>query len=109
MAHTCEPIKLKWGPVICEICRSKIGNCHPTHEQPDYYEVEPEQKIESVYRGVYFDKTRGKWKSGVYFAGKSFPTGSFDSELDALHAYNKMALTIGAGHKIQEAKPMRMT
>lgn len=45
----------------------------------------------SKYRGVTFDKRRGKWIAYIQVAGKYKSLGKFDSELDAARAYNEAA------------------
>lgn len=45
----------------------------------------------SIYRGVSYAKSSGKWRAGIQVEGKSINLGEFKKEKDAAQAYNKAA------------------
>lgn len=47
----------------------------------------------SAFKGVHFDKTRGKWRSQIYIDGRNHHVGYFDNEESAALAYNVYAAT----------------
>lgn len=47
--------------------------------------------VTSKFKGVYYFKRDGKYKSQVSFEGKQFYIGMFESELEAASAYNIVA------------------
>ncbi len=48
----------------------------------------------SIYKGVCWDKNRGKWMAGIKFEGKRYNLGRFSSELDAAIAYDEASVRI---------------
>lgn len=52
-------------------------------------------KNTSVYIGVYFDKTKKKWKASITHQGKKINLGSFDTELEAVEEYNDKCCELG--------------
>ncbi len=48
----------------------------------------------SVYKGVYWAKTRNRWYAGIKYNGKSRHLGSFKNEDDAAKAYNIAAINL---------------
>jgi hypothetical protein len=49
----------------------------------------------SIYKGVYWNKQRKKWRASLMFKGKYFHLGSFDNEDDAGQAYNDKIRELG--------------
>jgi hypothetical protein len=47
----------------------------------------------SIYKGVTWDKSRGKWQSKINHEGRCRNLGRYDSEVDAAHAYDAAAIT----------------
>lgn len=45
----------------------------------------------SIYKGVYWDKSRNKWQSNIVLNKKRKYIGRFDCEIDAAKAYDKKA------------------
>lgn len=45
----------------------------------------------SIYRGVSFSKSEGKWRAGIEVNGKSINLGNFDSQEEAALVYNVSA------------------
>lgn len=45
----------------------------------------------STYKGVHFDKRSSSWKTQIQKDGKRMAIGTFDTELEAVHAYNAAA------------------
>jgi hypothetical protein len=46
----------------------------------------------SGYKGVWFDKNRGKWSADLHFKGRTVHLGRFTSVIEAAKAYDKAAL-----------------
>lgn len=49
----------------------------------------------SKYRGVFWDKEKGKWRSAIGLSGDKFYLGSYNNERDAAIAYNNKAIELG--------------
>ena len=58
----------------------------------DILRNEIEKKYTSRFIGVCFDKNRNKWKSAISINNKSVNIGRFDTEHDAVNAYNKFII-----------------
>jgi len=50
------------------------------------------RKGSSKFKGVYWDKSKNKWKAAIGFKNKRITIGRFSSELEAAKAYNKAAI-----------------
>jgi len=48
-------------------------------------------KFTSKYKGVFWDKQRGKWAARIYVNGKLIHLGYFDSEIEAAMVYDEAA------------------
>jgi hypothetical protein len=59
----------------------------------------------SIYKGVYWNKQRKKWRASLMFKGKYFHLGSFDNEDDAGQAYNDKIRELG----LEEVSVMNYT
>ena len=46
----------------------------------------------SQYKGVHFDKSRGKWAGHIHVNGKSRALGRFNTEIEAAAAYDRAAV-----------------
>lgn len=44
----------------------------------------------SSYRGVHYDKTKRRWKSGITINGSRYNTGSFMTEEEAFYALEQL-------------------
>jgi len=51
-------------------------------------------KATSLYKGVYYCKKTGKWKSTIQINGNQIYLGYFIYEVDAANAYNKKAIEL---------------
>lgn len=49
------------------------------------------ENTSSQYKGVTFDKKKGKWQAGIKLKGKFYYLGRYEKEIDAAIAYNKKA------------------
>ena len=59
----------------------------------------------SGYKGVCFDKSRGKFTANIGMKGKTFHLGRFVSIVDAARAYNEAALRLyGEGASLNEVE-----
>ena len=60
----------------------------------------------SKYRGVSFLQGKGQWKAQLYWRGKRYFLGFFNSEIEAAESYNRHArLIIGPLAPINDASP----
>jgi len=48
----------------------------------------------SVYKGVSWNKRKGKWSASIKYKRKFYHIGYFDNQIDAAKAYDKMALKL---------------
>jgi len=48
----------------------------------------------STYKGVFYDRNRGKWRASIKNRGKSITIGRYETQIEAAKAYDKMALEI---------------
>lgn len=53
-----------------------------------------QKNTSSIYKGVYFHKSTGKWMSRININGNRIHLGMFDSELDAAIVYNENAIKL---------------
>lgn len=49
------------------------------------------QKGSSRFKGVYFVKSKAKWRAGIKVDGRTISLGMHDSEIEAAQAYNRAA------------------
>jgi len=50
------------------------------------------RRTTSDYKGVFFDRSRGKWAATIHVDGKSKALGRYEAEVQAAEAYNVAAL-----------------
>lgn len=48
----------------------------------------------SQYKGVSWDKARGKWQVGIHFNDRRIAIGRFDDEMEAAQAYDQKAIEL---------------
>ncbi|MED2034187.1 AP2/ERF family transcription factor [Bacillus thuringiensis] len=60
-----------------------------------------DRNTSSRYKGVSFDKSRGKWKAEITTNGKTRYLGRYDNEEGAALAYNKVAIEVFGEHAYQ--------
>ena len=63
-----------------------------THSQNSCNRRKTSSKTSSRFRGVCFDKSRGRWSAHIRFHGKRMRLGRFKNEIDAAKAYDAAAL-----------------
>ena len=70
-------------------CRSNLRLC--THQQ-NHFNTSSRRNSSSKYKGVIWDKSRGKWQAKIKHGGKTVHLGRFASEDTAATAYNRAAM-----------------
>lgn len=81
---------------IDHINRNKLDNrkCNlrlVTHQQ-NMFNRSKQKNNKSGFKGVIFDKYRGKWMARCGLNGKTYHLGRFEWKKDALEAYNKFVI-----------------
>ena len=69
-------------------CRSNLRTCN--HQQ-NHYNLRNQINTSSIYKGVYWDKDRSRWRVSLKVEGKVKRLGRFKDEVLAALAYNKAA------------------
>lgn len=62
-----------------------------THSSNNQNRPKIKTKASSIYKGVYWLKSRNRWRATIWKEGKYFFIGTFPVERDAALAYNKAA------------------
>jgi hypothetical protein len=86
----------KKGEVIDHIDREGLNNCKynlrsATPAQNRLNNCRGFNSPTSKYKGVFFDKKRGKYRAVLSVDGKKKHLGYFDNEIDAARAYDTAA------------------
>ena len=55
------------------------------------YNASKRKNTSSQYKGVYFSKSRQRWRASIRFDGKRISLGTFKAEIDAAKAYDAAA------------------
>lgn len=69
-------------------CRSNLRICN--HQQ-NHYNLRNQVNTSSIYKGVYWDKDKHKWRASLKVEGKIKRLGRFKDEVLAALAYNQAA------------------
>lgn len=69
--------------------RSNLRICNASQNAQNQ---RPLRGITSKYKGVCWDKERGKWKAQILHKSKEIHIGRFYNEIEAANAYNQAAL-----------------
>jgi hypothetical protein len=71
-------------------CRENLRVC--TNTQNNRNRSCTKRKTSSVWKGVYWNKARKKWRARIYLNHKLIELGRFASEIEAARAYNAAAI-----------------
>lgn len=83
---------------------NKIDNLRPANSQQNSANSRKVGKFSSKWKGVTWDRARGKWAASVGVNRKRIALGRFDDEGDAAMAYNEAAVFhFGAYAQLNEA------
>lgn len=76
----------------------QLNNCRKynlricTHSQNMGNLIKTKKKTSSIYKGVHWDKSKGKWRSEIVVNKKRIFLGRFCNEIDGALAYNRAAI-----------------
>jgi len=69
--------------------KSNLRLCTNTQNQQNREKWSPKT---SIFKGVFWDRDRKKWKAQITLNKKQYSLGRFDSEIEAARAYDREAL-----------------
>lgn len=85
---------------------NRLENLRPVTKAQNAYNRRKRAGHTSKYKGVYFDRQRGKWKASIKVDGKTISLGRFLTEEEAALKYNEAAIMYFSEHAHLNVLPM---
>jgi hypothetical protein len=83
---------------------NKFSNLRPATSSLNKYNVPRKRTNLSGFKGVGYDRARGKFRAQLQFAGRNINLGRFDTAEDAARAYDKAAVEAVGEFALTNAK-----